>query len=225
MIATLGKLPKGLETLAIPSDFHQFKNLPSFERLQDKGPLALCVMDRIDRDLISGIRSRSQVPILVMQEKFTDEDAKALSSFPGLSMANTCIAQSDEFLHRMQEIIRGGEMLAPLTGVLVKRGVAFLNTHATEAISRWQLAEAINVSEDYLTRIFRKDLGLSPWTYLTRLRIDLAKRLLRQSTMTVGEVASASGFQDQAYFCRVFKKVTGVNPGKLRQRTQEAMDE
>lgn len=217
-IAVLGALPSGLEKLAIPSDFHQFQDIASFESLETKAKPALCVMDRIDKDLVSAIRRRSQVPILVLQEKFSDGEVEALSSVPGLSIANTCIAQSDDFLHRLQEIISGAEMLAPLTGVLVKRGVVFLNDHATEAISRWQLAEAINVSEDYLTRIFRKDLGLSPWDYLTRLRIDIAKKLLRQTTLTVGEVASRSGFQDQAYFCRVFKKATGVNPGKLRQR-------
>ena len=75
------------------------------------------------------------------------------------------------------------------------------------------------MSEDYLTRIFRKELGISPWDYLNRYRIYLASELLRQEAMSVNEVASRTGFQDQAYFCRVFKKIKGVTPGKMGNRS------
>ncbi len=217
-IALLGTLPAGLEKLALPGDFCHFHDLSSFESLCARQKPALCVMDHVDKDLIVSLRAKSQVPMLVVQENFSMEEIDAISHIPGLTIANTCIAQSTDFLHRIQEIVGGAEMLAPLTGVLVKRGIAYLGAHATEPISRWQLAEAINVSEDYLTRIFRKELGLSPWDYLTRIRINIAKKLLRTTTLTIGEVANQSGFQDQAYFCRVFKKATGMNPGKIRQR-------
>lgn len=215
IVAVCGNLPSGLEKLTLPGDFRTFSDLPSF--LGVPSP-ALCVMDHKDLDLVAAIRGKSQVPILVMLDKVTEADALDLSGQPGVAIADSCIAQSDDFLERMRDIISGGQMLAPLTGVLVKKAIAYLDAHATEALSRWQLAEAINVSEDYLTRIFRRELGLSPWDYLTRIRVSIATKLLRQTTYSVGEVASRSGFQDQAYFCRVFKKATGVNPGKLRQR-------
>ena len=108
-------------------------------------------------------------------------------------------------------------MLPPLTGALVKRAIAFLNRHACSQISRWQIADSVNISEDYLTRIFKKDMGISPWDYLNRYRIQLAMTLLRTSGKTINEVASETGFQDQAYFCRVFKKIVGVAPGKVRR--------
>ena len=85
-------------------------------------------------------------------------------------------------------------------------------------VSRWQLAEYVNISEDYLTRIFKKDMGLSPWDYLNRYRVQLATEMLTQTGSTINEVASATGFQDQAYFCRVFKKIKGVSPGQVRNR-------
>jgi AraC-like DNA-binding protein len=78
----------------------------------------------------------------------------------------------------------------------------------------------VNVSEDYLTRIFRKELGLSPWDYLNRYRIYLATILLKESTLTINEVASQTGFQDQAYFCRVFRKIKGCAPTKIRSATE-----
>ena len=109
-------------------------------------------------------------------------------------------------------------MLPPFTGLIVKRAIAYLNDHATQPISRWQLAEAVSISEDYLARIFRKELGLSPWDYLNRYRIQLSVSLLLGSGRTLSEIARDSGFQDQAYFCRVFKKIKGFSPGHVRQR-------
>ena len=73
-------------------------------------------------------------------------------------------------------------------------------------------------SEDYLTRIFHKEMGLSLWEYLNRHRIHLATELLLHTNNTIYEVAEKTGFQDQAYFCRVFKKIHGVPPGKIRTK-------
>ena len=60
-------------------------------------------------------------------------------------------------------------------------------------------------------------MGISPWDYLNRYRIQLAGELLRTSGKTINEIAGEVGFQDQAYFCRVFKKIVGVAPGKMRR--------
>jgi AraC-like DNA-binding protein len=60
-------------------------------------------------------------------------------------------------------------------------------------------------------------MGLSLWDYLNRLRIFRAAELLRKTDDTIQNIASSAGFQDQAYFCRVFKKIYGVPPGQLRK--------
>jgi AraC-like DNA-binding protein len=100
---------------------------------------------------------------------------------------------------------------------LVKKTILYFNKHLGSHISRWKLAESVHVSEDYLTRIFHREMGLSLWDYLNRYRILFAANLLRQSDDTIQEIALRSGFQDQAYFCRVFKKILGIPPGKIRQ--------
>jgi transcriptional regulator GlxA family with amidase domain len=98
----------------------------------------------------------------------------------------------------------------------VKRAQVYLNKNLGEGISRWKLAETVHASEDYLTRIFKKELGLSPWEYLLRLRIQAARTLLRSSADSISAVAEAVGFQDQAYFCRVFKKYETRTPREYR---------
>lgn len=157
--------------------------------------------------------------IVIMLGTFSASYADSICSIPRVMLVNTCIAESEDFISRFNSIIAGAELLPAFTGALVKKALGYLVEHATSQITRWQLAESVNVSEDYLTRIFRKELGLSPWDYLNRYRIYLASELLRQKAMSVNEVAYRTGFQDQAYFCRVFKKIKGVTPGKLRSRT------
>ncbi|MDR2897997.1 MAG: AraC family transcriptional regulator, partial [Spirochaetaceae bacterium] len=115
-------------------------------------------------------------------------------------------------------IIAGDEILPPHTGALVKKAILYFNQHAESHISRWKLADAVNVSEDYLTRIFRREMGFPLWEYLTRYRVCLAMDLLVHTNDTIYEIALRAGFQDQAYFCRVFKKICGVPPGQLRKK-------
>jgi len=216
-IFTFGPLPSGLEKLGIPSDFIALKELAQFEKFSKQQSPSLLICSVFDVSSLIEIRKQTQVPFLVVSEKFDSSQVEKIGLLPKVIIANSCACDSDEFIARLANILCGEEILPPLTGVLVKRAVAYLNKYATTQISRWQLAEAVNVSEDYLTRIFRKELGISPWDYLNRYRIHIATQLLRQTSLTINEVASQSGFQDQAYFCRVFKKTLGCNPGKIRQ--------
>jgi DNA-binding LacI/PurR family transcriptional regulator/AraC-like DNA-binding protein len=117
-----------------------------------------------------------------------------------------------------RDILSGSKVFLPApTGAIVMRAIAFLNRRFREHISRWRLSEELNASEDYLSRIFRTQMGITLWDYLNRLRIAYAVELLAGGSDTVAEIASLSGFQDQAYFCRVFKRIQGTTPGAVRK--------
>lgn len=189
------------------------KELPSLLAQQH---VNLVISDVINPKLYALIRKTYSVPIVLIAESWKDEDVAALSSIPNLLITHRCVEESFEFLARLLDLYYRQEVLPPLTGLLVKRALVYLETHAKSPISRWQLAEHVNVSEDYLTRIFHKEIGLSPWEYLNRYRIHLAVMLLKQSTLTINEIASQTGFQDQAYFCRVFRKIKGCAPSTMR---------
>jgi len=161
-------------------------------------------------------KTGSSLPIVLIKDSYTSAEVDELSLLPNLLMVHTSVVASSEFLSRLIALGGGEDLLPPLTSALVKRALVYIGEHATKQFSRWQLAEAVHVSEDYLTRTFRREIGLSPWDYLNRHRVYLATELLRQTTLTINEIASRTGFQDQAYFCRVFKKIKGFPPGKER---------
>lgn len=165
---------------------------------------------------LKSIRHKYQTPVIVCTDYLDATLVENLGLIPNIMVVNSCIVESEEFAMRVRAVLGGAELLAPQTGAIVKRAQLYLCEHATLPISRWQVAEEVHTSEDYLTRVFKKELGLSPWDYLNRYRVWLAGSLLRNTGMTVNEVSVATGFQDQAYFCRVFKKVKGYSPIHLR---------
>ena len=84
-----------------------------------------------------------------------------------------------------------------------------------------ELARQLHVSYTWFRRTFAQQTGLSPHQYLLQLRVAHARSLLAESDWTVKEVAMGSGFESEYYFCRVFKKKTGVTPGEWRQHSRQ----
>ena len=159
------------------------------------------------------------VPIVMISDKIDNvSKVTSLSQYSRLVICHRAAVDSPEFNARILSIISGAEILPPHTGLLVKKAILYFGLHSESHISRWKLADSINVSEDYLTRIFHREMGLSLWDYLSRLRIFLAADLLRRTDDSIQDIASRTGFHDHAYFCRVFKKIHGVPPGQIRKR-------
>lgn len=76
------------------------------------------------------------------------------------------------------------------------------------------LSRMTNISEVYFRRLFSLSMGVPPMTYLRRLRIDHAKRYLKEHSMSIDEIARLCGYGSQYYFSTAFKKETGVSPSE-----------
>jgi AraC-like DNA-binding protein len=88
---------------------------------------------------------------------------------------------------------------------------------ATPAIR--DLAREISLSPDHYAKVFRDVAGISPRELIQRARVDRASQLLRESDMTVGEIAGQLGYSDVFQFSRLFKKRTGRCPSAWRGMT------
>lgn len=81
-----------------------------------------------------------------------------------------------------------------------------------------ELAKECGVSEYHFIRIFKDKTGLAPMQYVISQRISKAKLLLRETDMTVSQVAFMCGFSDPLYFSRIYKNKVGVSPKKYREQ-------
>lgn len=141
----------------------------------------------------------------------SDRKVKQIESHTRVTLQTKGIWFDSETILALNRAIFGTDTLPAHTSGLVKQAIAYLHQNYTRSISRWEIAEAVGVSEDYLSRVFNRELIISPWDYLNRYRVIQSKHLLLHTTDTVGIIAHQVGFRDQAYFSCVFHKVTGIS--------------
>lgn len=78
-------------------------------------------------------------------------------------------------------------------------------------------AMKLGISEEHFIRTFHAELGMSPFQYYTRLKVEGASGLLADTRMSVGAIAEHFGFENQFHFSRVFRKCTGLSPLAYRK--------
>ncbi len=86
-----------------------------------------------------------------------------------------------------------------------------------------EVADALDISEDYLRHSFKDQFGISMVQWLTTVRLERGKELLVHSPLRLFEVARDCGFSSQQYFTRVFKMATGMTPAQYRHENQARM--
>jgi len=99
---------------------------------------------------------------------------------------------------------------------MVRAILGYIEASMPGPITLSDLSAAFFMSEGHLSRIFRKEMGMSIMAYVKRLRIQTAARLLLDSSEPVGVIAARVGIGDANYFCRMFKSVMGVSPSEYR---------
>ena len=99
---------------------------------------------------------------------------------------------------------------------IIKAAKDFVATNYPISVSVEDIAAAANVSRTTLFRIFKSELNTTPVDYLTFYRITQAKQLLSETGLPVTAVARSSGYEDNLYFSRVFRKITGFTPTEYR---------
>lgn len=82
------------------------------------------------------------------------------------------------------------------------------------------LAELCGMSEVTFRSIFTNSMGITPIKYINNLKLELAKELLSSSDRSITEIAELSGFHDECYFSREFKKHAGISPSEFRKQSK-----
>lgn len=100
----------------------------------------------------------------------------------------------------------------------IARGISILESDFKSEVTVKEIAKLCSVSESTFRRLFKEYMGKSPVEYRIEKRISYAKKLLKTGGMTVIEIALETGFDDPAYFCRVFKKQTGITAGEYLRK-------
>jgi YesN/AraC family two-component response regulator len=97
------------------------------------------------------------------------------------------------------------------------KALFYMERNLSEEISLATLAELSHTEKIYFLKSFKKEFGEPPMTYLRRMRIERAKRLLLHSDMNISQISFTVGFSTIHHFTSVFKKITGVSPSEYKR--------
>jgi YesN/AraC family two-component response regulator len=149
---------------------------------------------------------------------------------------DTILETNNQYLRRIQEA-KSIEELTDVMHIIVERMSAqifsfrgvrhasalrkaerFIWENYTKKISLQEIASAAGLSAPYFSTIFKEEMGENLSNYLNRLRVEKAEHMLTETGLTLNEIASACGFEDQSWFSKIFKSHAGISPGKYRDQ-------
>ncbi|MDD6188491.1 MAG: helix-turn-helix domain-containing protein [Clostridiales bacterium] len=100
----------------------------------------------------------------------------------------------------------------PINGI-----TRYLQEHLAEDISLSVLADEFHLSAQYISQLFKNEIGVNFLAYLTNIRMEKAKKLLLSTSLSIAEVSEQSGYGDYRVFTKVFKKSEGITPSQYRR--------
>ena len=110
------------------------------------------------------------------------------------------------------------------TSPIVRKSLEYIRLHIGETFGLTQIADAVGASRATLSRLFEKGLGRTVGAEILRQRLSIAKKLLKENTLSISEIAFRTGFCNPAYFTNTFRQATGQTPKAWRASSQTTGD-
>lgn len=124
-------------------------------------------------------------------------------------------------LLQMLELAYRKQQTSPRAESTVTQILRYLQQNYAQDLTEETLCRVFYCSRSHLSHTFKRETGKSLREYLTQIRVDHAKRLLRYSTLSVTEIALSVGFNDSNYFSNVFKRSVGLSPLAYRREIKK----
>ncbi|RFS26748.1 AraC family transcriptional regulator [Chitinophaga silvatica] len=114
-----------------------------------------------------------------------------------------------------QEIFRSETLQIPAK---ILNSISYIQLNLQHELTVNFLAQRANLHTDYFSRLFFQHTGERPAKYIQEKRIERAQYLMVTTQMTFAEIANQTGFENVFYFSKIFKKVTGMSPGRYKKQ-------
>jgi AraC family transcriptional regulator len=138
----------------------------------------------------------------------------------GTAMFSDCIALAF-FTHIVRTYgrvpIGGPNARGGLAAWQLKRARDFITVNLAHDPSIAEIAHECGLSSGYFARAFKRSMGVPPYKWQTKMRVERAKELLRDPRCELADIAQLCGFVDQSHFTRVFSRSEGYSPGRWRR--------
>ena len=99
---------------------------------------------------------------------------------------------------------------------IIKKAIRYISQNFSRNLTLDEVADHVHLNPAYFSTLFKQSIGSSFKEYLNMVRIEESKRLLSNTDYSIIDISLATGFEDQSYFSKVFKKYTGLTPKQYR---------
>ncbi|GKX29906.1 hypothetical protein SH1V18_23860 [Vallitalea longa] len=97
---------------------------------------------------------------------------------------------------------------------IINTTIKYINNNLSNKLSLNAVAKHVNVHPNYLSKLIKKELGMSFTDYILKEKIDESKLLLKYSNNSLSDITGILGFSSKSYFIKCFKKIEGITPGE-----------
>ncbi|MGN1368353.1 MAG: response regulator [Aristaeellaceae bacterium] len=217
-----------------PDTFHQLEHAAQsgqrerFERLLEHTGLFRCREEGWTvMELLSCIDRITWILRHMLEESMRSEQLRAVDNLTELMLSAVDSMALDQlrslFAQMLDECFLPEAPGRQSEGMrdIVRRVRAYIDENYAEDISLGMLAREFSVDDSYLSRTFKQQTGCNLMLYLASARMAQAKKLLAQKELSITDVAQLVGYDDYAYFSRVFKRMEGKSPRAYREEGAE----
>lgn len=149
--------------------------------------------------------------------KNTEEQLLGRDYYGEISIINDLWKLKKWFEQTVEEII---ESVRDVQSIKMTRVIAqakeYIDSHFADDLTLERISTELCISQTYFSRLFKLETGQSFVDYLTEMRLEKAKSLLKTEEMSIKQVCFEVGFNDPNYFSKVFKRSVGVTPGEYK---------
>ena len=103
-----------------------------------------------------------------------------------------------------------------ISNYIILKAIAYIRSHYQEGVFLEEVADSLDITPEYLSTLFNREMGENFTSFLKKFRISHAKRLLKETDKKISDIALEVGYSDPKYFSRVFKMEEGISPGEYR---------
>lgn len=144
--------------------------------------------------------------------------ADAVAGHPyGKLVGDSIFVSMASLLVNDRRIVQGRHYRAGVGDKRVRRALEYIHSHLCEEMDLLSIAQASETSPFHLCRSFRSAVGNSIWQYVARERVRVAGGLMRDSALSLPQIASMAGFESYSSFAATFKASRGLSPSRFRQ--------
>ncbi len=152
-----------------------------------------------------------------LSKETQDNTEKILASFHQIDSFETMKEVRESLWELIKESVQMDRMADTDSKSRIRMAIQYIHEHYNENLPVNELAARFDMSPNYFSSIFKKEMNQSAVNYITEYRVQKAREYLEASDWSVVEIARKVGYEDNQYFFRVFKKYTGLTPLQYRQ--------